>query len=313
MPLPSDERVIALSEAVLKQFEVIFGAHPGFRPAHAKGTMLKGTFRGSEEGRELTRAEHVTRESVPVLVRFSNSTGIPLIPDNDANANPRGMAVRFVLGDRVHTDIIAHSTDGFPARTGEEFLDFLKAISVSDPAKLAGSALEAFLGSHPAALAFVQALKPMPASFATEAYFGLTAMQFTNKDGVSRFGRYRLVPADGVQTMEETAAKEKGANFLMDEIAERVTKGPVRFKVMVQVAEDGDVADDVTIHWPEERRQVELGVVELTDVEADSAAEQKEIIFDPIPRLDGIEPSADPLLEFRAAVYLISGRRRRAA
>jgi catalase len=41
-----------------------------------------------------------------------------------------------------------------------------------------------------------------------------------------------------------------------------------------------------------------------------SEEEQKHIIFDPIPRLDGIEPSDDPLLELRAAVYLISGRRR---
>jgi catalase len=45
----------------------------------------------------------------------------------------------------------------------------------------------------------------------------------------------------------------------------------------------------------------------------DNAAEQKQIIFDPIPRLDGIEPSDDPLLELRAAIYLISGRRRRSA
>jgi catalase len=29
--------------------------------------------------------------------------------------------------------------------------------------------------------------------------------------------------------------------------------------------------------------------------------------------VDGIEPSNDPLLELRAAVYLISGRRRRSA
>ena len=35
---------------------------------------------------------------------------------------------------------------------------------------------------------------------------------------------------------------------------------------------------------------------------ADNAAEQKQIIFDPIPRVDGIEPSADPLLELRAAI-----------
>ena len=46
---------------------------------------------------------------------------------------------------------------------------------------------------------------------------------------------------------------------------------------------------------------------------SDSLAQQKHIIFDPIPRVDGIEPSADPLLELRAAIYLLSGRRRRQA
>jgi catalase len=58
---------------------------------------------------------------------------------------------------------------------------------------------------------------------------------------------------------------------------------------------------------------VKLGTIELTGPVADSMAEQKQVIFDPIPRLDGIEPSDDPLLELRAAVYLISGRRRRQA
>jgi catalase len=45
----------------------------------------------------------------------------------------------------------------------------------------------------------------------------------------------------------------------------------------------------------------------------DSAATQKTLIFDPIPRVDGIEPSADPLFQLRAATYLLSGRRRRQA
>ena len=51
----------------------------------------------------------------------------------------------------------------------------------------------------------------------------------------------------------------------------------------------------------------------MTAAVADEAREQKHIIFDPIPRIDGIDPSDDPLLELRAAVYLISGRRRREA
>jgi hypothetical protein len=66
-------------------------------------------------------------------------------------------------------------------------------------------------------------------------------------------------------------------------------------------------------HFVFGKRLVELGRIELTAPVADDAREQKQIIFDPIPRVDGIEASADPLLELRAAIYLISGRRRRAA
>jgi catalase len=313
MPLPNDEKLIALSQELLQQFDAIFGLNPGFRPVHAKGALLTGTFTPSANAASLTKAQHIVRESTPVTLRFSDSTGIPLIPDNDPNANPRGCAIRFNLAEHVHTDIVSHSTDGFPVRTGAEFLEFLKALATSNPANLKGSPLEAYLGSHPTALAFVQAPKPAPSSFARESYFGVTAMKFTNKDGVSRFGRYRIVPEAGNDHLDDATVAAKSANYLFDEIAERVAKGPVRFKVLVQLANEGDVVDDATVHWPEDRTHFELGTIALTALVSDSAHEQKQIIFDPIPRLEGIEPSDDPLLELRAAIYLISGRRRRAA
>ncbi len=41
--------------------------------------------------------------------------------------------------------------------------------------------------------------------------------------------------------------------------------------------------------------------------------ERRKIIFDPLPRVDGIDASGDPLTQARADIYLLSGRRRRAA
>ena len=313
MPLPSDERIIALSEALLQQFDTIFGLHPGFRPAHAKGALLKGTFWSAPGAMSLSMAPHFERAFTPVTVRFSNSTGVPLIPDNDPNANPRGMAIRFNLAEHVHTDIVSHSTDGFPTHTGDEFLEFLKAVAGSGPGVASPTPIEQFLGTHPAALKFVQAPKPAPVSFATEAFFGVTAMEFINADGARQFGRYRIVPEAGVAHLDDEAAKVAGADYLFSEIRERVGAGPVKFKVTVQLAAPGDVVDDATIHWPEDRAIFELGTLELASVVPDDAEEQRKIIFDPIPRVEGIEPSEDPLLELRAAVYLIGGRRRRAA
>jgi catalase len=304
MPLPSDEKVVALAEQLLKQFDVLFGEHPGFRPTHAKGTLLAGTFSASREAASLTRAPHIARESTPVLVRFSDTTGIPLIPDNDPNANPRGMGIRFMLGEHAHTDIIAHSTPEFPVKNGAEFLELLRALGSADPS--------AFIGSHPATAAFVKSLRS-PSSFAREAYFAISAFRFTNKDGVSRFGRYRVVPQAGVEVLDDAAAKSKDGNYLFEDLARRISAGGVSFDVLVQVANEQDVVNDSTIHWLEDRAIVNFGKITLTAKEPDDAHEQKKIIFDPLPRVDGIEATDDPLFELRAALYLLSGRRRREA
>lgn len=248
--------------------------------------------------------------STRVTVRFSSSTGIPDIPDTDARANPRGFAIRFHLGERKHTDIIAHSTPAFPTRTGAEFLEFLQA---------AGSGSEesvgAFLTKHPETKRFLDAPKPSPVSFATEEYFAVNAFMFVNRDGKEQYVRYRVLPVAGLQTLSDDEVQTKPPNYLFDDVATRLTNGPMEFKIVAQLAEDGDITDSATVAWSDERKLVELGTVKL-DMEVnaeESKREQKRIIFDPIPRVEGIEPSDDPLLELRANVYLVSGRERRAA
>ncbi|ACO32093.1 MULTISPECIES: catalase family peroxidase [Acidobacterium] len=313
MPLPNDEKVVALANDLLQMFDQLFGLHPGFRAAHAKGLMLTGSFTPSARARSLTRAAHIQRDSTPVTVRFSNSTGLPQIPDNVGDANPRGLAIRFHLAEHVHTDIVSHSTNGFPTRDGYEFLDFLRAAAASGPDVPSPKPIEQFLGTHPAALAFVQAPKPFPASLARETYYAVTAFAFTNAEGHTRYGRYIITPGQGNEYLTPEQVAAIGENYHYDELAQRVASQPIRFHLRVQLAEPGDAVDDATLHWPESREVLDLGMLELTAVLPDSLAQQKQIIFDPIPRLDGIEPSADPLLELRAAIYLLSGRRRRSA
>jgi catalase len=313
MPLPQDDRIVALANDLIKQFDELFGLHPGFRPAHAKGLLLSGTFKPAAGAQSLTRAPHIVRDSTPVTARFSNSTGLPLLPDNAPEANPRGFAIRFNLAEHVHTDIVSHSIDGFPTRDGSEFLEFLKAVAASGADAPSPKPVEQFLGAHPAALRFVQTPKPFPSSLARETYYGVTAFAFTNAAGQTRFGRYRIVPEQGNDFLTDEQVSTIEANYHFDEIRDRVGKGPVRFNVLAQIAAPEDVTDDATVHWPESREQVELGTIELTGALSDTLAQEQRIIFDPIPRVDGIEPSADPLLELRAAIYLLSGRRRRAA
>jgi len=167
--------------------------------------------------------------------------------------------------------------------------------------------------STPAARAFVEAPKPLPTSYARQAYFAVTAFKFTNATGQSRFGRFRLPPEAGTEFLTAEQAASKTADFLAAELSERLAKGPVGFRLLVQLAEAGDDVTDSTAIWPETRPQVEFGTLAITERVDELAPERRKIIFDPVPRVDGIDSAGDPLTAVRSEMYLLSGRRRRAA
>ena len=302
-----------LAKDLLDVLDVLAGGvHAGFRPAHAKGAMCTGTFAPSPDARTLTRAPHAAAPSTPVTVRFSDATGLPTVADNDpAQSGPRGIAVRFHLGDHVHTDVIAHSANGFPARTGDEFVTFLRAAAEAGGGK--PQALDAFLASHPNAKRFVALPKPIPTSFAREAFFAITAFAFTNADGVTRHGRFRIRPPAGTAYLTNEEAKARSQRFLFDELGTRLAKEPFELRVFVQLANPEDDPRDASTPWPETRTEVEFGTLRVTARVDDQSPERRKIIFDPDPRVDGIASAGDPLTQARADVYLMSGRRRRAA
>src|SRR5215831_1017844 len=285
-PAQPDSIATAAADA-LRAFDELNGPHPGFRPAHAKGILLSGRFTPSSRAPGLSRAPHFRRGSTPVSVRFSDFGGIPNIPDTSADASPRGFALRFHLAEHVHTDIIAHSADGFPTRTAEEFTEFLHAIAASGPGAPKPSPIESFLATHPAAARFAQMPKPVPASFATVSYFGVSAYKFINGEGLENYGRYRIRP-DGASTyLDPASVATQPPDFLFEEIEKRLAEGAINMRIAVQLADARDVVNDSTVHWPNERPEVEIGTVELTAVQPDNDAEQRHIIFDPIPRVDG--------------------------
>jgi catalase len=273
--------------------------------AHAKGITAVGTFTPSEEAKKLSTAPHFNNPSTPVWVRFSNSTGIPNIPDFDENANPRGCGIRFQLGDRKHTDIVSHSTPFFPTRTGEGFLAFLQ--------NLVAGTIGDFLAANPSALAFVQAPKPAPVSYGTEEYFSVNAFKLINSAGKATFIRYHIVPDAGVRVLSAEAVKKEDPDYLSKDLEKRLKEGSIGFRILAQEAAEGDVTDDATVHWPADRPVVTLGHIKLESLLENNAEKQKYFILDPIPRVQGVEPSDDPLLEMRAALYLFSGKQRRAA
>ena len=67
-----------LAEQAVDAINDISGSHEGHRAAHAKGTLLVGTFTPSGSG--LTTAAHMQDEPVRVTARVSNGGGAPASP-----------------------------------------------------------------------------------------------------------------------------------------------------------------------------------------------------------------------------------------
>jgi catalase len=288
-----------LAEQAVDAINAITGDHAGHRVAHAKGTLLSGRF--TPAGTDLCRAAHLNGDPVRVTVRFSNGSGDPGAPDY-AREN-RGMAVKFYLPDGSKTDIVGLNLPCFFVRTPEDFVEFMQARA--DPERL----MPDYLGRHPEALPAIQAALTTvpPESYATVTYNSIHAYRWIDADGGARHVRYRFDPEAGESTITREEAKERGADYLQQDIAERTGAA---FRLLVTIAEEGDPIDDPTAAWPEERERVDVGRLELTGPETERERGGDVLVFDPTRVTDGIELSDDPILSFRPRAYSVSVARR---
>jgi catalase len=280
------------------------------RYVHAKGIVCQGTFQASAGAAAISRAPHFDGKPVAVTIRFSDGAPDTAVTDTSPEAAPRGMAIRFAVGPG--TDIMAFSHNGFLVGTGEDFLALVKAQAETDKTAPHPWPIEEFLSTHPRALKFVQDPKPVPVSFATESFYANNAFVFVNAQGRRQAGRYQIVPVDGGQYLDDAALKTKSSDFLSEELRGRLVVEPARFRLLLQLPNPGDQTSDASIVWPDDRRKVELGIITVASVGADSVAAERKLAFDPTHLIDGIELSDDPLPALRSRVYTysVAGRQR---
>jgi catalase len=298
-----------LAEDVVEAINDISGRHEGHRAAHAKGTLLRGTFTGADAG--LTTAAHMGQGSVPVTARVSNGGGDPGIPDYAKEG--RGLAVKFYLPDGSKTDIVALSLPCFFARTPEDFLAFTRARK-PDPetGEPDFEKVGAWLGEHPEAGPAIQAALSAdpPESYATVVYNSIHSFRWTAPDGTERWVRYRFEPEAGESSLSPEEAKERGRDYLQEEI---LARDSAAFRMVVAIAGDGDDVNDPTVAWPEDRERAEVGRLELTGPETEREQGDDILVFDPTRVTEGIALSDDQILRFRPRAYAASVTRRSGA
>lgn len=299
-----------LGVRLVDQMNALYGRHPGVRANHATGAVFEGMFTPAQGADTLSSAVFLKGAPTPLVIRFSNAGGVPDAPDTDPSiGGVRGMAIKFHLPDGSEADIICISVNRFPVATGEEFLALLQAIGASGPDVPKPKPVEKFLSTHPAALAFVTTPKPVAVSYGTQPFFGVNAFKFTNAQGTSKFGRYRVVPESGPAYVSDEEAAKRPPHALADNLRASLEKEPVKFHLLVQVAGADDPVTDATKVWPDSRPTVELGEIAVTKA-LDTKKVENELLFLPTNVTSGIEASDDPLINTRTEAYVESFGRR---
>jgi catalase len=300
----------ATPASIVGALKAVDGNPPKVRASFAKGQCVRGTYVPSDRAAEITKSRSFTKPS-RVLARFSVGGGNPKVADTD-NLVLRGFS--FKIGDDDHrSDILVESAPVHFARRLDQMLAFLMARIPGPNGKRDLKKVREFSAANPETLhqANYIAARPLPGSFAGTTYWGVHSFPATNSKGEIRFIKFKVAPVGGDVTLTEDEAKAKSADFLHDDLENRIASGDVRFSVMALLDRPGDPLMDVTIRWPDEdrREMVRLGTIVITGIEPNEACDAS--IFNPANLADGIGHPPDEIFAARRAAYAISLAKRR--
>ncbi|ETF02944.1 catalase [Advenella kashmirensis W13003] len=298
------------ADRIANTFEPGGKSHPGFRRNHAKGVCVTGHFESSGQAQALSSAPLFSPgTTTPLVGRLALPGPNPYAPDSSVPI--RSFALRFTMPDGQQWRAAMNSMPVFPVATPESFYEQQLA-GAPDPktGKPDPARIKAFFASHPETANFrewVKTARPS-ASFATEAYYSLNAFVFINDAGTRQNVRWRVVPVG--EPAAADATPEHDQNYLDKDLNQRLSAGPLRWKLIVTVADPGDPSNDATRPWPASRRQVEAGTIVIDKSQPQDNGPCRDINFDPTVLPQGMAISDDPLLPARSSVYAVSVDRR---
>jgi len=287
--------------------EEVAGTFPGYRRAHAKGQYYRAVFTPNGKASALTKAPHLLDKPVPAIVRFSNSSPNPT--HADALTPPKGMAVQFQLPDGSITNLVGVTLPIFFAKTPEAFVEIMKFFKSAEDGVPNLKELMKIAVKYPESKVSLNMIKEMcsPFSFAMARYFSIHVFNFINKEGRKQPIKYQWEPDAGLGMFGKLEAANCSADYLNEELTERVQKGSVGFTLTIQLGEENDPTNDPTVAWPAERQTIEIGHLTISKKMIDTP---DHVLFDPTIVPEGIECSDDPILHFRHDAYAVSYNRR---
>lgn len=295
---------------LVDQIEANAGLYPGYRRAHAKGLCVSGYFEGNGRAQAFSSAALFAPGRVAVTGRLSIGGANPHA--GDTSVPVRSLALLLQQADGQQWRMAMNTPPVLAVATPQAFLEQVQAMR-ADPAtgKPDPARMQAFFAAHPESAAFrqwAQQHKPT-SSFANSAYNSINAFYLINAAGVRQAVRWALQPEAKVQPL---LAGATGPALLQEELLDRLQQGPVRWQLILTLADAADPLTDATQAWPASRPQLHAGSLVVEQAVSQQEGACRDINFDPLILPRGIEPTADPILQARSAAYAESFKRRTA-
>jgi catalase len=165
--------------------------------------------------------------------------------------------------------------------------------------------MKAFAAAHPEIAHFGAWAQnaPWTGSYAEEPYNSLNSFVFTSATGAASVVRWSLLPSANPVSVPPDELAKRAPDFLEQEITERIKSGPLRWTLVIHVAEAGDPTSDPSQAWPQNRRAIDVGTLTVQNIDPEVNGPCRDINYDPTVLPRGMGTSDDPFPAARSSAY----------
>ncbi len=293
LPMPAFSDVFETAEDAMQAFEDVFGVTAGKRRNHTKGSCITGEFRRVDDQILTYSNSPIFTETTTFVGRVSHKGG-----HNDAaddKFGDYGLAFEITTAsDYVHI-MNMNTEDFFPVATTEEFVALMQAKAAGKDAVTDFAANSPALRVHKAHHgARDKTLRPYEGA----TYNSINSFYLVDEAGTQTPIRWSFVPAGN-----NDVVLDPSPDFFFENMQENLSRGEVAWDMIVTIANADDDILNPAQRWEGDHTTLTAAklVVHSAVREADGTCD--ELNFDPMVLSDGFEPSEDPMLEARGAIY----------
>lgn len=294
------------------------------RAVHTKGYGAFGHFKLYESMRAYTKACFLQNpgQVTPVFVRFSFAVSNRGTPDTARNV--RGFSTKFYTEEGVF-DLLCNHIPVFFIRDAMRFPETIAALSPSPVNNLADPGMFwSYIARTPEAthaLLWLYSDQGTRDSFRYIGGHSVNTYVWKNAEGRRRYVKYHWTPLAGERTLDRQQARMRACenpDIAGQDLYDTLDSGKtVEYELHVQLMDPEDEnalpydpLDDTKVWSEADYPLVPVGRLTLERNPDDYKAQVEKAAFSPSNLIEGIELSADKMLQGRSFIYWDAQRRR---